>query len=271
MARIVGKRRQQKLDKLNQSAKRKASRLQKQYNIDVELEVRTASSFNSIKDYNQYIRGLERFTDRKTHRYTKLANDTVIDYSLFLDWRRGQRQLNRQNKKALEKRLKIANSKYTYDDLVDDPFKAHELNLEWLLPGDTSMKTFKNKYMSRYSVNRNIEATQEKADGDYANTRDQQFKDNFVTAIDTYFIQYFRTAGVDIYNSAHAFKDFVDNLSLSQFLQVYYGMGFDPFEFVYTPDALIEKYNRTVDMFRKHMTPEEYDLFYVNDIWSEEE
>lgn len=263
MARIVGKKRQDKLNKLNQIAKRKASRLQKNYNIDVELEVRTASSFNSIKEFNQYIKRLETFTDRKTHRYTKLANDTVIDYSLFLEWRRGQRQLNKENKKALEKRLKLVGTKYTYADLVDDPFKAYELNLEWLLPNATDINSFKKTYKSGYSVKRNIGYTDKKLEENFANKRDQQFKENFTKAIDTYFVKYFASHGVKIGSKARRFQEFIDNLSMEQFQQVYYGMTEDPFEFVYDPGALVYKFNGTIEKFRRFMTDKQYDFFQI--------
>lgn len=253
---VIGKQRLARITKLNKQATRKINRLKNKFNVDVDVFVKDPSTFTSVKEYNNYIKRLETFTDRKNYRYIKLevpsykytSQFDVVEYSEYQDWARQQRIANRNKRKALKERIELINKgqkkQYTLKEVEQNQILAKKLNVASLTPSKVNTRTFAKRFETIEGVERSKRKLIERnINPNYFNDRDSTAKDNFIPSL-------YETFGdVVSPDNLELFSDYVEQLPLSYWQKVLYTLREDPFEWLYERGANIWRFVQTVKKF----------------------
>lgn len=254
---VIGKQRLATITQLNKQATRKINRLKTKYDVDVDVVVKDPSTFSSIREYNNYIKRLQTFTDRKNYRYIKLevpsykytSQFDVVDYSEYQDWARQQRLANKNKRKALKQRLEWINKgqkkQYTLKEIEQNQILAKRLNVASLTPSKVNTKTFAQRFETIAGVERSKQALlQRNINTNYFNDRDAKAKGNFNKALFDTFTDIVPMENLD------ALAEYVDSLSLTEWQMVLYTFREDPFQYLYERGANIWRFVQTVKKFR---------------------
>lgn len=175
----------ERLKKLQISARRKKRRLSNLFDVDVDVEIKPITSFESRQEFNKYISQLETFTDHSNFRYVKNEQGLVITRERYNKIKQEVAQVNRENKKRLRKieKKKFKSRGKETDEKVRDR----------KLMGDTRYNEFKpkkfnfNRFRSEKELNDYEKSLKQKTDPKFYDKKAKRYKDNYITGLKNVF------------------------------------------------------------------------------------
>lgn len=229
-----------KLEKLQESAKRKQNRLKRQFDIDIDIDYKGFYDIKNKKEFNDYINKLENFTDRKNYRYVKNKNDLAIPRETFIEIQNVLKDVN----KLKEKR---------YNEIKDINFTsfgnetAETINDRKLM-GDVRYNEFKkqkfnfNTFRSEKEINNYLNSLKKKTKKSYYRFRNKQLKQNYIKALN------------NVFNENEKTKELIkkiEKMSIKKFMQLFYTEDIIDFSYQYTEEQAQLALNNILNVVSK--------------------
>lgn len=229
-----------KLEKLQESAKRKQNRLKRQFDIDIDIDYKGFYDIKNKKEFNDYINKLENFTDIKNYRYVKNKNDLAIPRETFIEIQNVLKDVN----KLKEKR---------YNEIKDINFTsfgnetAETINDRKLM-GDVRYNEFKkqkfnfNTFRSEKEINDYLNSLKKKTKKSYYRFRNKQLKQNYIKSLN------------NVFNENEKTKELIkkiEKMSIKKFMQLFYKEDIIDFSYQYTEEQAQLALNNILNVVSK--------------------
>lgn len=209
------------IKKLNTSAKRKSARLQKKFDIKVEVEIKKIEQFSTRKEFNQYVKEISKFTDYKSHRYVKTEAGAVLPRDLVQQAKKAVKEANKVRDKTAKKVLgsefmdrgtgqgfSVEQSRYAMGDGRYFYLKPIKMNVERF----RSAKEMQD-YMDSVEKGNTEKAILK---------RDREFRKNYIKALKNVFGK-----------ASASLRKKVQSMELSEFMRMFYTENIADFNFIY--------------------------------------
>lgn len=230
----------QKLRKLNTSYRRKARRLKNLYGVELDEQVLYIDDFNSRKQFNDYVKRMEKVTSYSEHRYIKNKHGMVIKREVYQDYKRTVDQAQKIADQQKDKLLSLLEKQLGYTPDLEN----------FRLMGDSRYDRFNIKYkFDNYGdeayFEEHLDRLKKKLDPRYYYDSDRRLKYNFLESID-------RSLGVigkPLYNK-------INRMSIQDFVLFFYSSDVPLFEYVYSFEeakAITTKISSMIDRFYKDL------------------
>lgn len=208
----------EKLRRLNTSYRRKARRVKKLYDVNLDYNVLYIADFTSRKQFNDYVKKMEKVTAYSEHRYVKNKYGMVVKREVYQDYIKTIDKAQKIAEKEREQLLKLLEKKL-----------GHRPDLENLrLMGDNRYERFNISYkFDNYGdvgyFEDHLETMKRKQNPKYYRQSDLRLKNNFLSAIDTSL----GAVGKPLYKM-------ISDMSVSDFILFYYSTDSADFGYVYS-------------------------------------
>lgn len=212
-----------KLEKLQETAKRKQNRLKRQFDINIDIDYKGFYDIKNKKEFNDYINKLENFTDRKNYRYVKNKSGLVIPRETFTEIQNTLKVVNKLKEKQYNE---IKNIKFT--SFGNET--AETINDRKLM-GDVRYNEFKkqnfnfNTFRSEKEINDYLNSLKNKTKKSYYSFRNKQLKQNYIKSLN------------NVFNENEKTKKLIKkikNMPLSKFMLLFYTEDIIDFSYQYT-------------------------------------
>lgn len=215
----------QKLRKLNTSYRRKARRLKKLYNVDLDYQVMYIDDFTSRDQFNKYVKQMEQVTTYSSHRYVKNKNDMVVEREVWQRYKDLLPKINEMQKEHLDKLLKTLKEKYGYTPNIDQIRMMGDSKFDRYLPVEYSFDNYTNPDFFKD----HLKTLEKMADPLYHWRRDRLMKQNFILAIE-------RSLG----SVGKELVDEIESMSITDFAHFYYINDIPLFGYVYSFEEAVK-------------------------------
>lgn len=218
----INKKEKAALQKLNQSANRKKVNIRKNYNMMVDVEVKTLKELQSMsrKEINDYKENLKSFTNRYNLNYQYVKNEDGETIGTKLDvqrFERGKALVNRQKK---EREARLKKTKFTVAGR-DTGITAYDYGII----GDPDRRENQIKADPKKLDRETFQEWLEKLDGGkYMDDLNEQWRQNYITGLENVF-------------GAQAWKliGHINNMDIKDFIKMAEGEKFASIEYIYDP------------------------------------
>lgn len=209
-----------KLKKLQVSARRKKKRLNSLFDVDIDIDIKPITSFDSRKEFNKYVSQLEKFTDRSNFRFVKNEHGVVVPRETYNKIKQEVAQLNKENKKRLRKieKKKFKSRGKETDEKVRDR----------KLMGDTRYNEFKpkifnfNRFRNKKELEEYEKSLKQKTNPKFYAKRAKRYKRNYVTGLKNIFGK-----------MSDKLVDKIKKMDLDDFMDLYYTEDIADINFMY--------------------------------------
>lgn len=209
-----------KLKKLQVSTRRKKKRLSSLFDVDIDIDIKPITSFDSRKEFNKYVSQLEKFTDRSNFRYVKNEHGVVVPRETYNKIKQEVAQLNKENKKRLRKieKKKFKSRGKETDEKVRDR----------KLMGDTRYNEFKpkifnfNRFRNKKELEEYEKSLKQKTSPKFYAKRAKRYKKNYVTGLKNIFGK-----------MSDKLVDKIKKMDLDDFMDLYYTEDIADINFMY--------------------------------------
>lgn len=230
----INKREKAALQKLNQSANRKKANIRKNYNMMVDIEVKTLKELQGMNrdQLNAYKEELKSFTNRYNlnYQYVKNEEGEVIGTKKEVQaFERGKALANRQ-KKAREQRLK--KTKFTVGG-KDTGISAYDYGII----GDPDRRENQLKADPKKLDRETFQEWLEKLDGGkYMDSLNEQWRENYITGLENVF-------------GSQAWKiiGHINKMDIKDFIKMAEGEKFASIEYIYDPAEMGIRMNKIAE------------------------
>ena len=225
------------IKKLNVSAKRKQNRLRKNFNVNIDMTLRGVETFSTRKEFNQYVKQLQTFTDRKNFRYIRNEEGLVMPREMLNEIKKAVKEANKVRKQVskqiLPKEMTVA-GKGSGFTVGESTYMMGQGKFQYLKPIELNIDRFRNikeaeEYLKRVKEQNTLEAFKE---------RDKTYKENYMKALTS-------TFG----NQAKKLKKLVKKMSLANFMKVYYSENLAGIDFIYDFEEAKSKLETLMTIF----------------------
>lgn len=222
----------ERLSKLSQSAKRKGNRLKRNFDLNLTPDIKTIDEFSSRKDFNKYVKQLETFTDRKSHRYRKNAYGDVFSYD---DVRKATQFTKTYNKTREKVASKILGKEF-YDRKKASGFSVGESRYSM---GDTRYYNVRpkqfdiNNFRSTRALRQFTENTKKAMGKEYLDKINKDYKRRYLKGLKTVFGR-----------SSSELRKHIKDMDVDRFMEIYYTDNVGDIRFMYDKfhqDALLRE------------------------------
>lgn len=93
---------QARVKKLNKSISTKKSRIKKEFGIELQIKTKPVKEFSSRKEYNEFIKNAENFTNRSNFRYVKNKKGVVVRREEYEAVKKDVEVINKRNRKKVK-------------------------------------------------------------------------------------------------------------------------------------------------------------------------
>lgn len=229
-----------KLEKLQESAKRKQNRLKRQFDVDIDIDYKGFYDIKNKKEFNKYINKLENFTDRKNYQYVKNKNGLVIPRETFIEIQKVLKDVN----KLKEKR---------YNEIKDINFTSFGIETseninDRKLMGDVRYNEFKkqkfnfNTFRSEKEINHYLNSLKNKTKKSYYTFRNKQLKQHYIKSLN------------NVFNESEKTKKLtkkIEKMSIKKFMQLFYTEDIVDFTYQYTEEQAQLALNNILNVVSK--------------------
>lgn len=231
---------QVKLSKLNTAYRRKARRVKKLYNVDLNYNVMYLDDFDSRRTFNNYIKQMERATSYSEHRYVKNQHDMVVEREVYQRYKNLIPKINKNRAKEFDEL--ISNMEKNYGVKLDvttpglmgdsrfDRYKALHDNFEgWTSPG-------------RFELY--LDKLEKQTDHAYFYKTDKQLQENYLTAMT-------RSLGTNKGQAGEEAYKLIEAMNVYQFRDWYYLNADLDISYVYSEREAWAKANQIVSRINR--------------------
>jgi hypothetical protein len=221
-----GDKRKKELANINKRVSNKKSRIKSNYNMVVDVQTRTAKDFNSVQEYNQYIKEMKHFLNRnnREYQYVKSKSGMVMNRKEYNELERTLKRVDRMRQEEKRKREKMSfkHGKKKTEFTVSEQEK---------LMGDTRFHETKHKVKNHFHTEKDpikfqewLKKVDEQFGGNPLDKKTQRYKEIYITGLQNVF-------GED----ANDLVKHIRNMPNKEFLDVYYSNTVGDVQYIYLP------------------------------------
>lgn len=212
------------IQKLNKSVNQKQRRLDREYGVNAGVEVKKIGDFSTRKEFNKYVQDMQKFTDRKSHRYVKNMHGLVLPREVYTEAKKEEKRVNREKDKEYNKIKKKG---------ITDRGRPTTKTVEGQRYGMGS-----NRYQRFNHIKFDFDNFKEMGDLKEFLKRLENYKGDFNSRVDTlYRDNYIKALQRQLPGDSEHIQAVVEKMNKKEFLELYYTEKFADIRFIYEKHA----------------------------------
>lgn len=171
---------QARIKKLNKSISTKKSRIKKEFGIELQIKTKPIKEFKSKKEYNEFIKNAENFTNRANFRYVKNKNNVVVRREEYEALKKDVETINKRNRRKVNKikrKTFTSRGKKTAMRVAD---RAMMLDTRYSRLIDLDFKKRFEGFRSAQEFEDYAQRADYRANPEYENEMQQKLLDNYI-------------------------------------------------------------------------------------------
>jgi hypothetical protein len=224
------------IKKLNARVYSKKSRLKKK-DLFPDIETKGITEFETRKEFNAYVKEMERFTSRQT-QFTRNEKGATLPLGLLENIEKEIERINRQKAKRKEKigkmQYKFAGEETGVEVRENIQFIQRK-KFESLAP----LKFDPNRYKTDKELQEHLEYIRKAHKGDFFKKKDILYRDNYLLAIER------------VHGSESKLYKIVEKMPITKFIHFYYTENLAEMIYVYEETLRNEIHDMLVELYSK--------------------
>lgn len=223
------------IKKLNARVYSKKSYLKKQ-DLFPDIETKGITQFESRKEFNQYVKEMERFTSRQTQFY-KTDQGVTLPKGLLQNIEKEIKRINREKakrKEIIEKSVVTFRGEATGTSIKEQLEQLSDTKFQALIP----LKFNPNRYRNIKEMEEHLETIKEKHKKGFLKRKDTLYKNNYLQAIS------------NVFGDTSELYKVVQRMPLAKFIHFYYTETLAHLKYVYDETLRNEIHDELVTLYK---------------------
>jgi hypothetical protein len=221
----IGNKRQENLNRINRNVRNKLNRIRKNYNMMVDINIKRASEFNNVQEYNKYMQEMKSFLNphNQNYRYVKSKTGNVMTKK---EYNQLERTLARENRVKREEARKREKMPYKHGGKKTGVKTGEQQRLM----GDPRLREAKHKVKNKFhelppqKFVEWLQEVEEEFGGNVRDKRARRYKDSYIKGLQNVFG-----------DEANHIINHIEKMGNKQFLDVYYSNTVGDIGYIYLP------------------------------------